>query len=65
MIGVDRKGSPVCYIHVKQHQRGVKSVLKIGAQTQDEIEKLTIWIMETARLFIKEPVETASFNYFL
>lgn len=50
--GVDREQRPVCYIRTHLH--------KAGDQTDLTIQQYTIWLMESARLMITYPVETAT-----
>lgn len=49
--GVDKEGRPICFVRVRLHH----------AADQDEasLEKFTIYTMETARLMLRSPVDTA------
>ncbi|KAF9898886.1 hypothetical protein BX616_003485 [Lobosporangium transversale] len=49
--GTDKMGRPVVYINVRLH--------KPADQDQKALEKFTIYVMETGRLMIQPPVETA------
>ncbi|KAL1877309.1 phosphatidylinositol transfer protein csr1 [Paecilomyces lecythidis] len=49
--GVDKQERPVCYIRVRLH--------KIGEHTRSSLEKLTVHLIETVRLTMVHPVETA------
>ncbi|KAF9180918.1 hypothetical protein BGZ49_004941 [Haplosporangium sp. Z 27] len=49
--GTDKLGRPVVYINVRLH--------KPADQDQKALEKFTIYVMETGRLMIQPPVETA------
>jgi hypothetical protein len=53
--GRDREGRPVCYIRVKLH--------RIGQFSHASIERYTVYLIETARLFLKHPHETAVSTY--
>lgn len=49
--GVDKEGRPICYVRVRLH--------KAGEQSEESLERYTVYIMETARLMLKSPVDTA------
>ncbi|KAG0207661.1 hypothetical protein BGX28_001179 [Mortierella sp. GBA30] len=49
--GTDKMGRPVVYINVRMH--------KPADQDPKALEKFTIYVMETGRLMIQPPVETA------
>ncbi|KAF9282151.1 hypothetical protein BGZ68_006186 [Mortierella alpina] len=49
--GTDKMGRPVVYINVRMH--------KPSDQDPKALEKFTIYVMETGRLMIQPPVETA------
>ncbi|KAH8701688.1 hypothetical protein BGW36DRAFT_355844 [Talaromyces proteolyticus] len=49
--GVDKQGRPICLIRVRMH--------KIGAQVGESVERLTVHMIETTRLMLPRPVETA------
>jgi hypothetical protein len=49
--GVDKQGRPMCLIRVRMH--------KIGAQVGESVERFTVHMIETARLMLPRPVETA------
>lgn len=49
--GVDKQGRPICYIRVKLH--------KIGVHSEKSTERYTVHMIETARLMLPRPVETA------
>ncbi|KAJ6788910.1 hypothetical protein PWT90_00121 [Aphanocladium album] len=50
--GADKEGRPICVVRVRLHHG--------GEQTAESIEKYTVHIIETARLLINPPVETAT-----
>lgn len=49
--GVDKEGRPMCYVRVRLH-RG-------GEQTEKALERYTVYTIETCRLALTPPVETA------
>lgn len=49
--GVDKDGRPICFVRVRLHKQ--------ADQTEKSLEKYTIYIMETARLMLRTPVDTA------
>ena len=49
--GTDQEGRPMCIVRVRMHKQ--------GAQSEESIERFTIQIMETARLLLSPPVDTA------
>ncbi|KAI1973714.1 phosphatidylinositol transfer protein csr1 [Ophidiomyces ophidiicola] len=50
--GADIAGRPVCYIRVKLH--------RIGAFCEAALEKYTVYLIETSRLLLESPTETAA-----
>ncbi|KAK6357142.1 hypothetical protein TWF718_001469 [Orbilia javanica] len=50
--GTDREERPVCYVNVKLH--------KAADQTPESLEKYTIYLIETTRMMLKQPVDTAA-----
>ncbi|EPY54168.1 sec14 cytosolic factor family protein [Schizosaccharomyces cryophilus OY26] len=52
IFGEDKKNRPVCYIRARLH--------KVGDVSPESVERLTVWVMETARLILKPPIETAT-----
>lgn len=56
--GVDKEGRPICVVRVKLH-RG-------GEQSERALERYTVFLIETCRLALTSPVETAvSFSFFI
>lgn len=51
MHGKDKSGRPVCYIRVRLH--------KAGAYCEAALEKYTVYLIETSRLLLETPAETA------
>lgn len=49
--GADKEGRPVCFVRVRLH-RG-------GEQSERSMERYTVYVIETARLALTPPVETA------
>lgn len=49
--GTDKEGRPLCFVRVRLH-RG-------GEQTERSLERYTVYVIETARLALRPPVETA------
>ena len=49
--GVDKDGRPMCFVRVRLH--------KPGELSERSIERFTVYIIETARLTWRSPVETA------
>jgi len=49
--GVDVHERPICIVRVRLHRS--------GDQDQKDIEKFTVWEMETGRLMLKDKVDTA------
>lgn len=50
--GTDREERPVCYVNVRLH--------KAADQTPESLERYTIYLIETTRLMLKQPVDTAA-----
>lgn len=51
VTGIDKQGRPICLIRVKLH--------KIGAHSGKSTERYTVHMIETSRLMLQRPVETA------
>ncbi|CUS10391.1 unnamed protein product [Tuber aestivum] len=50
--GLDKEGRPICFVRVRLHKQ--------GEQSEESIERYTVYIMETARLMLQPPVDTAA-----
>ncbi|PHH81421.1 hypothetical protein CDD83_3581 [Cordyceps sp. RAO-2017] len=50
--GTDKEGRPVCVVRVRLH--------KPSAQSAESLERYTVFIIETARLTLQPPVDTAT-----
>lgn len=49
--GTDKEGRPLCFVRARLHHG--------GDQTEKSMERYTIYVIETARLILRSPVETA------
>ncbi|KAK5252726.1 phosphatidylinositol transfer protein csr1 [Exophiala xenobiotica] len=49
--GTDKEGRPLCFVRVRLH--------KGGEQSERSLERYTVYVIETARLALRAPVETA------
>jgi hypothetical protein len=49
--GIDKEGRPLCVVRVRLH--------KPGEQTERSMERYTVYVIETARLVLRPPVDTA------
>ena len=49
--GTDREGRPMCFVRVRLHRQ--------GEQTESSLERYTVYTIETARLLLAPPVDTA------
>jgi hypothetical protein len=49
--GFDKSGRPICYIRVRLHHQ--------GDQSEASLERFTVYTIETARLMLAPPVDTA------
>jgi len=49
--GVDKEGRPMCFVRVRLH--------KAGEQSEASLERYTVYVIETARLVLSPPVDTA------
>lgn len=52
--GLDKEGRPICFVRVRLHKQ--------GEQSEESLERYTVYIMETARLMLQPPVDTAVSN---
>ncbi|KAK4897270.1 hypothetical protein LTR28_001735, partial [Elasticomyces elasticus] len=50
--GVDREGRPMCFVRVRLHRQ--------GEQSEKSLERYTVYTIETARMMLKPPVDTAT-----
>lgn len=49
--GVDKEGRPLCVVRARLHRS--------GEQSEKSLERYTVYVIETARLVLRSPVETA------
>ncbi|KAL4791197.1 hypothetical protein BDV19DRAFT_313762 [Aspergillus venezuelensis] len=49
--GVDKQGRPICYVRVRLH--------KAGDQDVEALDRFTVYTIESARMMLAPPVETA------
>lgn len=49
--GVDKSGRPICVVRVRLH--------KAGDQSQEVLDRFTVYTIESARMMLAPPVETA------
>ncbi|KAF4974077.1 hypothetical protein FZEAL_8978 [Fusarium zealandicum] len=49
--GTDKNGRPICVVRVRLH--------KTGQECEESLEKYTVYIIETARMVLEPPVDTA------
>ncbi|KAH7322967.1 CRAL-TRIO domain-containing protein [Stachybotrys elegans] len=50
--GTDKNGRPICVVRVKLHKQ--------GEQCEESLERYTVFIIETARMVLAPPVDTAT-----
>jgi hypothetical protein len=49
--GTDKSGRPMCFIRVRLHRQ--------GEQTEESLERYTVFIIESARMLLSPPIDTA------
>lgn len=49
--GTDKDGRPCCFVRVKLHKQ--------GEQTEKSLERYTVFTIETARMLLRPPIDTA------
>ncbi|MCJ1256366.1 hypothetical protein MMC24_004187 [Lignoscripta atroalba] len=50
--GTDREGRPLCFVRARLHKQ--------GEQSEASLERYTVYVIETARLLLSPPVDTAA-----
>ena len=50
--GADKQGRPLCFVRVRLHRQ--------GEQSETSLERYTVYTIETARMFLRPPVDTAT-----
>lgn len=53
--GVDNKGRPICVVRVRLHHQ--------GEQCEESLERYTVYVIETARMVLRPPVDTATIMF--
>lgn len=56
--GLDSEGRPMCFVRARLH--------RAGEQTEESLERFTVYTIETARMLLRPPIDTAVryFNLF-
>jgi hypothetical protein len=54
--GLDNEGRPMCFVRARLH--------KAGEQTEESLEKFTVYTIETARMLLRPPIDTAVSVFF-
>lgn len=49
--GLDKEGRPMCFVRVRMHRQ--------GEQSEESLEKYTVFVIESARMILAPPVDTA------
>jgi hypothetical protein len=49
--GLDKEGRPMCFVRVRVHKQ--------GEQSEESIERFTVYTIETARMLLRPPIDTA------
>jgi hypothetical protein len=49
--GIDNEGRPMCFVRARLH--------KAGEQTEESLERFTVYTIETARMLLRPPIDTA------
>jgi hypothetical protein len=55
--GMDNEGRPMCFVRARLH--------KAGEQTEESLERFTVYTIETARMLLRPPIDTAVSFLFL
>lgn len=50
--GLDKEGRPMCFVRVRLHKQ--------GEQTVESLERFTVYTIETARMLLRPPIDTAT-----
>jgi hypothetical protein len=50
--GLDIEGRPMCFVRARLH--------KAGEQTEESLERFTVYTIETARMLLRPPIDTAT-----
>jgi hypothetical protein len=49
--GLDKQGRPMCFVRVRLHRQ--------GEQSEESLERYTVFVIESARMILSPPVDTA------
>lgn len=49
--GLDNEGRPLCFVRARLHRQ--------GEQTEESLERFTVYTIETARMMLRPPIDTA------
>ena len=49
--GLDNEGRPMCYVRARLH--------RAGEQSEESLERFTVYTIETARMLLRPPIDTA------
>jgi hypothetical protein len=49
--GLDKEGRPMCFVRVRLHKQ--------GEQSEESLERYTVFVIESARMILSPPVDTA------
>jgi hypothetical protein len=49
--GHDKQGRPLCFVNVRLHRQ--------GEQAEEALERYTVYLIETCRMVLQPPVDTA------
>jgi hypothetical protein len=49
--GLDKAGRPMCFVRVRLHKQ--------GEQNEESLERYTVFVIESARMILAPPVDTA------
>ncbi|KAH7394084.1 hypothetical protein DE146DRAFT_698282 [Phaeosphaeria sp. MPI-PUGE-AT-0046c] len=50
--GLDNEGRPMCFVRARLH--------RAGEQTEESLERFTVYTIETARMLLRPPIDTAT-----
>lgn len=54
--GLDNEGRPMCFVRARLH--------RAGEQTEESLERFTVYTIETARMLLRPPIDTAVRTHF-
>ncbi|KAH7138092.1 hypothetical protein B0J11DRAFT_4621 [Dendryphion nanum] len=50
--GLDKEGRPMCFVRVRLHKQ--------GEQSEESLERFTVYTIETARMLLRAPIDTST-----